>query len=44
MRRTFLLLASIAVAILMANLYGCGQDVATKENKGLSKEVPHVAC
>ena len=38
MRRPVLLVVSIAVAMLLANLYGCGQDVATKENEGLSRE------
>jgi endonuclease YncB( thermonuclease family) len=40
MRKTVLLLASVAVAMLLANLYGCGsgQNVGTKNNEGLSKE------
>jgi hypothetical protein len=38
MRKSVLLMALVAVAMLLANLYGCGQDVATKENEGLSRE------
>jgi Flp pilus assembly protein TadB len=36
MRKTVLLLASVAVAMLLANLYGCEQT-GTKNNEGLSR-------
>jgi hypothetical protein len=40
MKKSVLLLASVAVAMLLAILYGCGsgQNVGTKNNEGLSKE------